>query len=89
MTVWQVAWTATGSKSLSLLPEKGAAAVIEFAYGPLVEDPHRVGKPLRLELEGLHVARRGDYRVIYEIDDAARRIVVHVIEHRASAYRRR
>ncbi len=89
MTVWQVAWTATCSKSLSVLPEKVATAVIEFAYGPLVENPHRVGKPLRFELEGLHAARRGDYRVIYEIDDAAQRIVVHVIDHRSSAYRRR
>jgi len=87
VTVWQVAWTATGSKSLSLLPEK-VAAVIEFAYSSLVENPHRVGKPLRFELEGLHVARRGDYRVIYEIDDDAQRIVVHVIDHRANAYRR-
>lgn len=89
MTEWQVAWTATGSRSLSLLPEKVATAVIEFVYGPLIVNPHRVGKPLRFELEGLHVARRGDYRVIYEIDEAAPRIVVHVIEHRSSAYRQR
>ena len=86
MTGWQVAWTATGSRALSLLPEVVATAVIEFAYGPLVESPHRVGKPLRFELEGLHVARRGDYRVIYEIYDEAQRIVVHVIKHRSSAY---
>ena len=89
MTAWQVAWTATGSRSLSLLPEKVATAAIEFVYGPLVTNPRRVGKPLRFELEGLHVARRGDYRVIYEIDDDAQGIVVHVIEYRASACRRR
>gem|GEM_PF-882618 len=71
MTARQVAWTATGSRSLSLLPEKVATAVTEFVYGPLVENPHRIGKPLRFELDGLHVARRGDYRVIYEIDDDA------------------
>ncbi len=89
MTAWQVAWTATGSRSLSLLPEKVATAVIEFVYGPLAENPHRVGKPLRFELDGLQVARRGGYRVLYEIDDDAQRIVVHVIDHRSSAYRQR
>jgi mRNA-degrading endonuclease RelE of RelBE toxin-antitoxin system len=89
VTAWQVAWTATGSRSLSLPPEKVASAVIEFVYGPLVQNPHPVGKPLRFELEGLHVAGRGDYRVIYDIDDDAQRIVVHVIEHRSSAYRQR
>lgn len=72
-----------------MLPEKVATAVIEFVYGPLAENPLRVGKPLRFELEGLHVARRGDYRVIYEIDNVEQRIIVHVIEHRASSYRRR
>lgn len=87
MTTWDVAWTATGSRSLSVLPEKVATAAIEFVYGPLVEE--RLGKPLRFELEGLHVARRGDYRVIYEVDADAHLIVVHVIEHRATAYRRR
>lgn len=34
--------------------------------------PHRVGKPLKLGLETLHSARRGDYRVIYHIDDQRR-----------------
>ena len=72
-----------------MLPEKVATAAIEFVYGPLADNPQRAGKPLRFELEGLHVARRGDYRVIYEIDDGVKRIVVHVIEHRVNAYRRR
>ena len=72
-----------------MLPEKVATAAIEFVYGPLADNPQRAGKPLRFELGGLLVARRGDYRVIYEIDDGVKRIVVHVIEHRANAYRRR
>ena len=35
------------------------------------------GKPLSRELAGYHFARRGAYRVVYRIDDAAR--VVHVV----------
>jgi mRNA interferase RelE/StbE len=42
-----------------------------------------------LELAGLHSARRGDYRVIYRIDDEDRRVDVLAIEHRAEVYRRR
>ena len=89
MTVCEVAWTPTASRSVQHLPEKVAAAAVEFIYGPLVESPLRVGKPLRFELEGLHVARRGDYRVIYETKDEDHRIVIHAIHHRANAYRRR
>jgi mRNA-degrading endonuclease RelE of RelBE toxin-antitoxin system len=51
--------------------------------------PHRVGKPLKLGLEGLHSARRGDYRVIYRIDDERRLVTVMAIEYRSDIYRPR
>ncbi|MBL8928428.1 MAG: type II toxin-antitoxin system RelE/ParE family toxin [Pseudonocardia sp.] len=68
------------------LPETVAAAVWEFVSGPLLDNPHRVGKPLRFELEGYYSARRGQYRVIYRIDD--REVIVDVIKisHRGDAY---
>lgn len=46
-------------ETLRVPPEKAAAAVIELVYGPLDGNPQRIGKPLRFESEGLHVARRG------------------------------
>jgi hypothetical protein len=36
------------------LPEGIAWAVLEFTNGPLLENPHRVGVPLRGELAGTH-----------------------------------
>jgi mRNA interferase RelE/StbE len=70
-----------------LLPEAVAVACWEFIRGPLAENPHRVGKPLRGQLEGRYSARRGEFRVIYQIFDE--RIVVRVIHiaHRRDAYR--
>ncbi|RBY79868.1 type II toxin-antitoxin system RelE/ParE family toxin [Geodermatophilus sp. TF02-6] len=69
------------------LPEAVAAAVVDFCFGPLARDPHRVGKPLRLELEGLWSARRGQYRVIYSIHDDQVLVRVVRISHRADVYR--
>jgi mRNA interferase RelE/StbE len=66
-----------------------ATAVVEFLYGSLAASPHRVGKPLKLSLEGLHSARRGDYRVIYRIDDQRHLATVIAIEHRSDIYRPR
>jgi len=57
-------------------------------YGSLAANPDRVGRPL-LSMAGLHSARRGDYRVVYRIDDQARRADVVAIEHRSDAYRPR
>jgi mRNA interferase RelE/StbE len=68
------------------LPEAVAAAVVDFLYGPLAEDPHRVGKPLRLQLEGYWSARRGQYRVIYSINEDEVLVRVVRISHRADAY---
>ena len=51
--------------------------------------PIRLGRALRFELEGKHSAHRGDYRVIYQIDEPDRRVVALAIAHRADAYRLR
>jgi len=84
-----VAWTAPARRALARLPEKVATAAVEFLYGSLAADPRRVGKPLRLGLAGLHSARRGDYRVIYRIDDQRRLVTVLALEHRSDVYRPR
>jgi mRNA interferase RelE/StbE len=84
-----IAWTTASPRALTRLPEKVATAVVEFLYGSLAMSPHRVGKPLRLGLEGLHSARRGDYRVIYRIDDRRRLVTIVAVEHRSDIYRPR
>ena len=71
------------------LPEAVAAAVIEFLTGALVENPHRVGKPLRGDLAGIHSARRGTYRILYRINDERGEVVVLRIDHRNEVYRPR
>jgi mRNA interferase RelE/StbE len=85
---FEVRWAAPARRALRRLPEKAATAAVEFIYGPLAGDPRRVGRPLRFELEGMHSAHRGDYRVVYRIDDRQRRIEVLAIGHRADIYRR-
>jgi mRNA interferase RelE/StbE len=65
------------------LPPAVTAAVVDFVSGPLAQDPFRVGKPLRSELEGKWSARRGEYRVLYTINE--RVVTVCVV---AFAYRR-
>jgi mRNA interferase RelE/StbE len=70
------------------LPESVAAAAVEFIYGALRDNPRRVGKRLREPYASSYSARRGDYRVIYEIQDRRLVIVVVSITHRRDAYRR-
>ena len=81
-----IAWAPTAKRALTRLPEKAAAAAVEFIYGALAENPHRVGKPLRRELEGLLSASRGGFRIIYRITDV---VTIVAIDHRADIYRQR
>lgn len=69
------------------LPEAVAAAVIEFVTGAFLDNPHRVGNPLRGDLAGIHAARRGTYRLLYRINEDSHEVVVLRIEHRGDAYR--
>ena len=64
------------------LPEAVAAAVIDFVTTALLDNPHRVGKPLRNDLDGIWSARRGTYRVLYRIREDPREVVVLRIDHR-------
>ncbi|MFC0080937.1 type II toxin-antitoxin system RelE/ParE family toxin [Aciditerrimonas ferrireducens] len=69
------------------LPEAVAVACLEFLYGPLAEQPERVGAPLDPPFDGLWSARRGEYRVRYRIDQSTRTVMVLDISHRRDAYR--
>jgi mRNA-degrading endonuclease RelE of RelBE toxin-antitoxin system len=69
------------------LPEAVAFAAYEFIVGTLLDNPQRVGERLQAPLGGLHVARRGTYRVMHRIDDADRTVTVIDIARDRDAYR--
>jgi mRNA interferase RelE/StbE len=72
------------------IPEKIATAVYEFITTTLIDNLQRVGKRLLLPpYAGTWSARRGAYRVLYEIDGETRTVTVTSIDHRADAYRSR
>ncbi|HEY5857052.1 MAG TPA: type II toxin-antitoxin system RelE/ParE family toxin [Aldersonia sp.] len=85
---YRVQVTRSAARQLAeTLPEAAAAASLEFLYGPLAENPHRVGAPLHKPFEGHWRARRGEYRVRYTIDEAASVVNVLDVSHRRDAYR--
>jgi mRNA interferase RelE/StbE len=84
---FEVRFTAAARRGLNTLPPRVLSAVVEFAFGDLAREPRRVGKPLRDDLAGLFSARRGPYRVLYRIDDAARMVFIVRVDHRADVYR--
>jgi len=87
--VYEVEITPEGLRRLNQVSEKVRAAVLETIFGTIAENPRRAGKSLRGELEGLYSALRGEFRIIYEIDEEAKVVLVHRAQHRRGVYRRR
>ena len=85
---YQLLITSTARRQLAeRLPESIAFAAYEFIGGPLLENPHRVGKELMPPLQGRHSARRGTYRVLYRINDADMTVTVPAVGPRSDIYR--
>lgn len=74
-------------RHLNRLPPSVREAALEAIHGPIADNPRRVGKPLRDELEGLWCARRDVYRIVYEIVEDERLVLVHRVKHRRDVYR--
>ena len=85
---YELRTTSTVRRALSeTLPEAVATAAYEFITGPLLADPHRIGKRLLPPMNDRFSARRGTYRVIYRIDDKNRVVTIVDVAHRPGAYR--
>ena len=72
------------------LPPDVALAASGLVAEPLLDSPRRVGKPLHDALTGIYSARLGrEWRILYEIDEGKRVVIVLDIRHRSAAYRPR
>lgn len=86
---YQVVLTAVALRILHSISPRVAEPLVAFVFGSLASNPRRRGKPLQGELEGRWAARRGDYRIVYRLDEDTKTMYVLRIGHRADVYRPR
>ncbi len=88
---WELATAPPARRALAeRLPPQVAAAACDFATGPLLDNPRRVGKALRGTLAGVYSARLGsEWRILYELDEVRHVVILLDIQHRSTAYRSR
>jgi mRNA interferase RelE/StbE len=84
---WEVRFSDAALRGLDRLPPKIAQAVVEFMTYTLPTTPRRMSKPLQGEFDGLRSARRGDYRVLFDLDEQMGILLVVRVAHRRDAYR--
>ncbi len=56
----------------------------------LVVNPcdHRISKPVKMATGGERVSRVGDWRILYEVDEPARKVIILALRHRSDAYQK-
>jgi mRNA-degrading endonuclease RelE of RelBE toxin-antitoxin system len=86
--LWRVEVVAPARREFDRLQISVAAAVLQ-TLDAIAVNPSRLGKPLMLEHEGRYSARRGPYRIIYELGEHDHLVRVVAIGHRRDVYRRR
>jgi mRNA interferase RelE/StbE len=84
---YEVIFAATARRDLRRIPPRIVPAIIEFAFGDLARTPRMFGKPLKGELDGSYSARRGPYRIVYNINNATNRVEILRVDHRSDVYR--
>lgn len=87
MPPFEVRLTRAAIRDLAGVPAKVLPALHATITESIAQNPTRAGKPLRGAFEGTHVARRGDYRLMYRIDLDQRVVFVERIRHRRDIYR--
>jgi len=85
---YSVVWHERALDDLKALDKTIAGKIVDRIKIHLVQDPERLGKPLKGVLKGLFRYRWGDYRIIYTLEKADARISVLFIGHRKNVYRR-
>ena len=86
---YRVQLSSSAHRTLARLPVGSPWSSSSSPRARSPRNPHRVGKALRSEYDGIHSVRRGDYRVRYEIHEDE--VVVRVVKvgHRSGVHRSR
>lgn len=83
----RVVLTAAALRTLQGISPRIGEPLVAFVFGSLAEAPRRRGKPLQRELASHWAARRGDFRIIYRLDDETKTMYILEIAHRSDVYR--
>ena len=83
---WSVQLSPAAMHALLRLPHRVARAIALFVNAVLPVDPDAMSTPLRFELDGWCVARRGSYRVVFRALPDDHVLYIGRIEHPAHAY---
>ena len=84
--VYDVIWHEESLKDLKKFNQAIAKKIVVKIKNYLVQDPEKLGTPLKGNLKGFHLYRIGEYRIIYVIDQVVKKIIILNVNHSKKTY---
>jgi mRNA interferase RelE/StbE len=84
---FSVLYTSSALKDLRTIEKKNAQKIILTIQKCTNDKPLEKSKKLSGSFEGLYRYRIGDYRVIFQIDNSDKTIIILKIKHRKNIYK--
>jgi len=84
---YKAIWHEETLEDLKKLDRTTAKKIVAKVKNYLIQDPVKLGTPLKGNLKGLYRYRIGVYRVIYVIDQPEKKIIILNVNHRRKIYK--
>ncbi len=84
---YKAIWHEESLKDLKKLNRTAAKKIVAKVKNYLIQDPVKLGTPLKGNLKGFYRYRIGKYRVIYVIDQPEKKIIILNVNHRIKIYK--
>ncbi|MBI5699105.1 type II toxin-antitoxin system RelE/ParE family toxin [Candidatus Saganbacteria bacterium] len=84
--LYNVLITKSAQKEIKYLPKSEIPGIITKIKS-LAADPRPLGAKKLLGSANAYRIRKGDYRIVYSIEDKTREVVIYKVDHRKDVYR--
>jgi len=84
---FNIIWHEDAIEDLIKLDKSASRRIINKVKNHLINNPQKLGNPLKGQFKGLLRYRVGDYRVIFVLDYETKKLIIFAINHRKNIYR--
>jgi len=86
MDSYRIEFVQSARKDIRAIDRQWIPKVVDAIYG-LAQNPHPAGSKKLIGSERTYRIRVGDYRVIYDVEDIVRVVLITRVRHRKDVYR--
>ena len=84
---YKAIWHEESLKDLKKINQTSAKRIVEKVKNHLIQDPVKLGVPLKGNLKGFYRYRIGEHRIIFVLDRAENKVIILKVKYRKEIYK--